>query len=218
MRHSSIAGSISFIPERPSELVSGGYDYHLLHFDFRQGVLLSRFNLESSQAPVSGESNASLSPPFVTSLVVSSTGVIAAGAADGRLWVGFGGEKSSSSTATRTKKKRRYWEGLKEDNNSFWGSVVSHGPIVGAGFLSADQIVICSLGGTLTSLLHSVNHEHSRNFDPKWTYDITRIKKVNSMKTGRGTNGELWIVVGGIGESGKGCLEVLHSAIQDPAL
>jgi len=38
------------------------------------------------------------------------------------------------------------------------------------------------------------------------------------MKTGLGTNGELWIIVGGIGESGKGCFEVLHSAMQDPAL
>lgn len=91
-------------------------------------------------------------------------------------------------------------------------------PTHGRGFLSADQIVTCSLGGTLTSLLHSVDHEHSRNFDPTWTYNITHIKKVNSMKTGLGTNGELWIIVGGIGESGKGCFEVLHSAMQDPAL
>ena len=28
-------------------VVSGGYDNHLLHFDFRQGVLLSRFDLGS---------------------------------------------------------------------------------------------------------------------------------------------------------------------------
>ena len=33
------------------------------------------------------------------------------------------------------------------------------------------------------------------------------------MKVGLATNGEVWIVVGGIGESGKGCLEVLHSVM-----
>jgi hypothetical protein len=67
----------------------------------------------------------------VTSLVVSSTGIIAAGAADGQLWVGFGGEKSPAADASKTKKKRRYWEGLKEDSDSFWASVAP-GPIVGA--------------------------------------------------------------------------------------
>jgi hypothetical protein len=128
-------------------VVSGGYDCHLLHFDFRRGVLLSRFDLgafhlaactnlndqhilESSQAPDSGGGNISLSPPFITSLAVSSTGVIAAGTADGRLWVGFGGEKSLSA-GIKKKKKRRFWEGLKDDSDSFCESV-ARGPVVGA--------------------------------------------------------------------------------------
>jgi hypothetical protein len=58
-----------------------------------------------------------------------------------------------------------------------------------------------------------MDHKHSRNFEPTWTYDTTHTKKVNSMKVGLATNGEVWIVVGGIGESGKGCLEVLHSVV-----
>ena len=39
---SKICASVAFIPKRPGELVSGGYDSTLLHFDFRQGAILSR--------------------------------------------------------------------------------------------------------------------------------------------------------------------------------
>jgi hypothetical protein len=63
-----------------------------------------------------------------------------------------------------------------------------------------------------------MHHDHSRNFEQTWTYDVTRIKKVNSMKVGLGTNGEEWIAIGGIGERGKGCFELLHSTVQDAAL
>lgn len=37
-----ICASVAFIPKRPGELVSGGYDSTLLHFYFRQGTILSR--------------------------------------------------------------------------------------------------------------------------------------------------------------------------------
>ena len=36
---------MTFIPDRPSELVSGGYDSALLHFDIGQGNILSRFDI-----------------------------------------------------------------------------------------------------------------------------------------------------------------------------
>ena len=49
----------------------------------------------------------SLSPPFVMSLAVSSTGVVAAGTADGRLLIGFGAEG-----ALAMKKRPNKWEGL----------------------------------------------------------------------------------------------------------
>ena len=84
--------------------------------------------------PSSGSSNITLSPPFVISLAMSPNGVIAAGTADGRLWLGFGGEKEERSTSSpRTKskrKKRRYWEGLKAENESSIFSI-AEGPIVG---------------------------------------------------------------------------------------
>ena len=38
------------IPDRPNELVSGGYDSALLHFDVAQGTILSRVDI--SEYPV----------------------------------------------------------------------------------------------------------------------------------------------------------------------
>jgi hypothetical protein len=80
----------------------------------------------------------SLSPPFVTSLAVSSSGIVAAGAANGRLWVGFGGAKESAGEFSdspegakkrSSKKRARYWEGLKAQDQSTWLEAAT-GPIV----------------------------------------------------------------------------------------
>jgi len=86
-RHKSICGSVKFIPDRPRELVSGGYDAFLYHFDILQRKALSRRQIDPTVVGGMG-----LSPPFVMSLAVSTTGVVAAGTADGRLLIGFGGE------------------------------------------------------------------------------------------------------------------------------
>ena len=40
-----VCGSVKFIPDRPSEIVSGGYDSTILHFDIGQGSILSRFDI-----------------------------------------------------------------------------------------------------------------------------------------------------------------------------
>ena len=63
----------------------------------------------------------SLAPPFIMSMAMTATGVLAAGTADGRLWLGFGGEKGS-------KKKAKKWEGL--DENKALLIKVAEGPIV----------------------------------------------------------------------------------------
>lgn len=72
----------------------------------------------------------SLSPPFILSTAVSSTGIVAAGTADGRIWIGTGGEKRpAAATGTSGKKKRsRKWEGLKKDEGLLLK--VAEGPIV----------------------------------------------------------------------------------------
>ena len=67
-------------------------------------------------------SEVSLSPPFVHSIAFSEHGVLAASTADGRVWVGRGGDKSIAS------KKSRKWEGLREGDGN-WVSV-AEGPVV----------------------------------------------------------------------------------------
>lgn len=50
---------------------------------------------------------------------------MAAGTADGRIWIGAGGEKRPGSK----KKKSRKWEGLKEDEGL--SAKVAEGPVIG---------------------------------------------------------------------------------------
>jgi hypothetical protein len=70
-----------------------------------------------------------MSPPFILSSAMSSSGILAAGTADGRVWIGTGGEKMSAvSSGISVKKKRRKWEGLKQDEA--FKADVGHGPIV----------------------------------------------------------------------------------------
>jgi len=69
-------------------------------------------------------SGVSLSPPFVHSIAFSEHSVMAASTADGRVWVGRGGDKSIASK----KKRSRKWEGLRESEGN-WVSV-AEGPVV----------------------------------------------------------------------------------------
>ena len=69
-------------------------------------------------------SGVSLSPPFVHSIAFSEHGVMAASTADGRVWVGRGGDKS----ITPKKKRSRKWEGLKESEGIWVG--IAEGPVV----------------------------------------------------------------------------------------
>lgn len=137
-----VCGSVKFIPDRPRELVSGGYDMILLHFDFMQGTVLSQYKIrESSSDPTltrrnfkpasaahTSTSGMALSPPFIMSMAISPTGVVAAGTADGRLRLGFAGEKRPSPDASTKKKRTRKWEGLKEAEELV--IKIAEGPIV----------------------------------------------------------------------------------------
>jgi hypothetical protein len=64
-----------------------------------------------------------LSPPFVMSLAVSCTGVVAAGTADGRLLIGFGAEGCLAM-----KKRPKKWEGL--DGVETLLIKIAEGPVV----------------------------------------------------------------------------------------
>ena len=61
--------------------------------------------------PYVAEGGMSLSPPFIMSMAMSNTGVLAAGTADSCLWLGFKGDKTSNS-GKGPKKKSKKWEGF----------------------------------------------------------------------------------------------------------
>ncbi|KAI9509339.1 WD40 repeat-like protein [Russula earlei] len=120
-QHNSICAVVRFIPDRPSELVSGGYDSTLLHFDFGQRTILSR--REFTSLPQS--SDVSLSPPFtaVYGLVLGD---------DKRLSV----------------KRTRKWGGLREDMSL--SKKIADGPIVAVAFLDPSVIVTSTLLGVIS--------------------------------------------------------------------
>ncbi|KAG0696916.1 WD40-repeat-containing domain protein [Suillus ampliporus] len=197
--HDNICGTVKFIPDRPSELVSGGYDSSLLHHDFHQRTILSRFDLGTSP-PSSG---VSMSPPFILSSAMSPSGILAAGTADGRVWIGAGGEKITVGTSgASVKKKRRKWEGLKQDEA--WMADVGHGPIAALTFIGPRTLLTSTLMGRVT--LHEIGsstEDGKLDMIPKWTKATTGVNKVNAIiATG------CLIIIGGLSESGDGVIEI----------
>ncbi|ETW85973.1 hypothetical protein HETIRDRAFT_29644, partial [Heterobasidion irregulare TC 32-1] len=194
-RHDNICGSVAFIPDRPSELVSGGYDSALLHFDFHQGNVLSRIDF-TSPPPSSG---ISLSPPFILSLAMSASGLIAAGTADGRVWIGGGGEKRSGA-ASGKKKRNRKWEGLKDDEA--FTTKIAEGPVVAVCFLDPMTLLTCTLLGTFSQ--HTISRVNGKLvLETAWTVYVKGVAKVNALV---GFDG--WIAVGGFGKDGEGLVEM----------
>jgi WD40 repeat protein len=199
--HDNICGTVKFIPDRPSELVSGGYDYRLLHHDFHQRTVLSRFEIGTS--PLSESSGVSMSPPFILSSAMSPSGILAAGIADGRVWIGTGGEKMSAvSSGTSIKRKRRKWEGLKQDE-AFMADV-GHGPITALTFIGPRTLCTSTLMGKVS--LHEIGGptaDGKLDISPKWTKATTDVSKVNAIIA----TGSL-IIIGGLSERGEGMIEV----------
>ncbi|KAI0748517.1 WD40 repeat-like protein [Daedaleopsis nitida] len=192
-RHNTVCGAVKSIPDRPNELVSGGYDSALLHFDVAQGTILSRVDI-TAPAPSEG---VSLSPPFVLSVSVSASGLLAASTADGRVWLGGGGEKRPDGK----KKRARKWDGLKE-SEGIWLQVAD-GPVVSVAFTGADAFVTCSLLGIITQYLVSLNAEGSLEAAKNWSAVTSGLEKVNAMAA----DGP-YVVLGGFDTKGKGIVEV----------
>jgi hypothetical protein len=69
---------------------------------------------------------------------VSSAGLVAAGTADGRVWLGTGGEKGGSRVSK--KKKSRKWEGLRAEEAV--EERVAEGPVVAMFVLAATHVVV----------------------------------------------------------------------------
>lgn len=197
--HDNICGTVKFIPDRPSEIVSGGYDSSLLHHDFHQRTVSSRFDLGTSP-PSSG---VSMSPPFILSLAMSPSGILAAGTADGRVWIGAGGEKMLGvSSRASVKKKRRKWEGLKQDKAIT--ADVGHGPIAALSFIGPRTLLTSTLMGTVA--LYEIGGPTADGklvMLQKWTKATTGVNKVNAIIT----MGDL-IIIGGLSEAGGGVIEL----------
>ncbi|KAI8989687.1 WD40 repeat-like protein [Trametes punicea] len=198
--HTTVCGSVKFIPDRPNELLSGGYDSALLLFDINQGSVLSRYDITGP--PVT--QGVSLSPPFVLSVSVSPTGLLAAATADGRVWLGGGGEKRPSTGQGGKKKRFRKWEGLREDEG-LWLQVAD-GPVVSAAFRDSEQLFTCSLLGAVTEFRVSRDSNGALQAVKTWTSSASALEKVNAMAVSHA-----WLVVGGFGQDGKGMVEIWHN-------
>ncbi|KDQ12250.1 hypothetical protein BOTBODRAFT_419173 [Botryobasidium botryosum FD-172 SS1] len=194
--HANVCDTLSFIPDRPRELVSGGYDKALLHFDYLQGVKLSQFDL--TDVPASNDedpqSNVSLSPPLCHALAVSPAGIIAAATASGHLWVGLGGKKGG-------KKKARKWEGLKPDEAKSFK--IAEGPVVAVAFRAPEAVLTVTLSGSLA--LHTLNSSDDYSLQKVWSTATKKVVKANAVASGGDTG---WVAVGGAGSANKGYVEV----------
>ena len=71
-------------------------------------------------------------------MAISSTGVIAVGLADGRVWIGTGAQR-----AKEKKKKTRKWEGLNSNHGGF--HLIAEGPIVGLSVCFSYVLVLRSI-------------------------------------------------------------------------
>jgi len=196
-KHDSICGSVQFVPDRPRELVSGGYDTKLLHFDYVQRKVLSRRQMD----PYVVVGGMGLSPPFIMSMAMSNTGVLAAGTADGRLWLGFKGDKAAHS-GKGPRKKSKKWEGLDEDEALL--IKVAEGPIVAMAFSDSRTLTISTLLGNLTQchLLHD-GEEGSVVLQQLWQKKSLGLEKVNALIVD-----EKRIIVGGLSADGRGVIEI----------
>ncbi|KAF7304953.1 hypothetical protein MKEN_01209800 [Mycena kentingensis (nom. inval.)] len=150
-QHTSICGLVRFIPDRPREIVSGGYDSALLHFDYMLGSTLSRRDFTADPAT----QGVSLSPPFIMSAALSTTGAMAAGTADGRLWLGTGGDKGALAAKSTKKKRSRKWEGLNADDEIL--EKAAEGPLVAMAFAGSSTLVVSTLLGNIMHYTASRN-------------------------------------------------------------
>ncbi|KAJ7582960.1 WD40 repeat-like protein, partial [Mycena floridula] len=195
-KHTSICGSVKFIPDRPNELVSAGYDMTLLHFDFTQGTLLSRRTIP----PLSSAGGMSLSPPFIMATALSPSAVLASGTADGRFILGIGGEKRTTATK---KKRSRKWNGLDEDAEMI--QKVAEGPIVAMQFSDDGQtITMSTLLGNMLQFKVETGAEGVA-LTESWQGQTKTIIKVNALVVDSSN-----IIVGGIAKDAKGSIEIYN--------
>ncbi|KAH7873580.1 WD40-repeat-containing domain protein [Lentinula edodes] len=195
-QHTSVCACVKFVPDRPKEIVSAGYDETFLHFEFREGAILSQQKISFSQ----NTEGVSLSPPFILSTAFSSTGILAAGTADGSLWIGLGGQKVHSKTKS---KRYRKWNGLSDGEKQIFIKVVD-GPIVAMSFSSPDILTTSTLLGSIAQWrINSETSDRDKNIKELWRKKGIALEKVNALVTN-----DTKIVIGGFSKDGKGIIEI----------
>ncbi|KAJ3801461.1 WD40-repeat-containing domain protein [Lentinula aff. detonsa] len=195
-KHGSICACVKFVPDRPREIVSAGYDETFLHFDFLEGVPLSQHKISFSQ----NTEGVSLSPPFIMSTAFSSTGILAAGIADGSLWIGLGGQRGLSKTKP---KRTRKWNGLSDAEKRICIKVVE-GPIVAMSFSSPDTLIASTLLGSVIQWKINGESMNQENIvEEVWRKQTSALEKVNALITI-----DSKIAIGGFSKNGKGSIEI----------
>ncbi|KZS91138.1 WD40 repeat-like protein [Sistotremastrum niveocremeum HHB9708] len=204
--HEQIASHVSFIPNRPRELLSGGYDSCLLHHDFQLQTLLSKFDIaQSSSQPQEPSESISLAPPFIQSLAISPHGTVAAGTADGRLFVGTGGSKESN-TGPRAKRRRK-WEGLRASTSTV--ERVAEGPIVGMNWSEDDRLFMTTLGGSL-----NVFGESDGKMEKIGHGQTAECFKVNDLAVVQ-VGEDVFVVIAGLTRKATGIIEIWQCTKED---
>ncbi|KAL1739987.1 WD40 repeat-like protein [Schizophyllum fasciatum] len=211
-RHANLASAALFVPARARELVSGGYDCALLHADWESGAPLARAEVGAGAASEFGGSGVAaselggglaLSPPFVLALAMSPAGALAAGLADGRVWVGLGGEREPTAAKKgKSKKRTKKWEGL--DARGVRTARVAEGPVVGVAWRDESALLACSLLGQVTEVVLERGAPGGMLLRHRVVGQTREVSKVNALVVG----GQ-WVVVGGVGREGKGVVEVV---------
>ncbi|KAF5315596.1 hypothetical protein D9611_005050 [Ephemerocybe angulata] len=202
-KHDSICSSVSFIGDRAKDIVSAGYDTTIKHIDFTKDELIAAVKMDTTLP----ESGVSLAPPFVMSMSLSPSGVLAAGTADGRLGVFFGGEKRASQ------KKSKVWGGL--NTAEMMLMKVAEGPIVAMSFSAARILTITTMLGVITQyeLVYDPQADEGRALLKQlWQGNVTSaLDKVNTMLVD-----EKRIVIGGMSKDLKGVFEIWKKQEDSP--
>lgn len=155
------------------------------------------------------------------SLAVSSTGIVAAGTADGRLLIGFGAE-----SCLTMKKRPKKWPGLVAEETLL--IKIAEGPVVALyvlfllnisltviyddnsrAFVQSRRLVASTLKGVLTvyNLIWDPD-EGSLILDDVFQKESSGLEKVNALVVD-----EQQIILGGLDKDGKGVIEVWKQEI-----
>lgn len=210
--HTSISNTVEFIPGWWTEAVSGGFDCKMQHFDVESGTLISSKTFGAAPSVLT---NTSLSPPFVLCTALSAGGCIAAGTADGRIYVGRKGVVGTDGKKLKSKGRWRCLLEAEASEGLNFEVGVLDGPVVGLEFLHQTKptLLVLSLSGNvqLLSLRAPKQANAPAKVEVLWGSQATNISKSNALVSfaDKEKGGGRWVAVGGVGKTGKGFVELM---------